>query len=176
MKLETYLKKHLSGLERYKREEFVIQFSKSGEMIDRRLLFHNDRLLTDVIYFAYAPPVYLRSVEKCKTLEDVLKFLYTFSYLPKWVKILRHYDTTNKKLKEILDFKLDLTKVDGWVYFGEYKIHIQNNTITFIMFPSYDCGTYNIIGKFDLLRIVNKILNLHSNLEFLIAVKKLEKI
>lgn len=177
MKIDFFLKKHLSGISRYKNEYFEIQFSKSGVIQSNRIYFNNNRLLTDEINISYNPSIYLRSVEKCKTLEDVLKFYYEYSYLPDYVRILKHEDTTDKELKKILDFTLNFNKINGTVYFGEFEIIIMNNIVSFMLFPRYDFGTYVFTGKFDLLKIVNNVIGrLGSNIDFLSAIKKLEKI
>lgn len=182
MKLDKYLIKHTKNITRYKREAINIEFSKSGIKQEWKLFFNKDRLLTDVVHTFYQPNTHLRSVEKCKTLEDVLTFLYTYSHNESYVRIINVHDLLTDwdslmNLNEIVQFKLDVSKLKGSVYFCEFTITFDNGYVTFTMWKNHDFGTYKITGKFDLLRITNEILNnLQSNIDYLKSVKRLEQV
>lgn len=165
--------------QRYKRELITITFSKSGVQQEWKLHFNNNRLLTDEAFTSYQKTVYLRSVEKCKTLEDVLQFLTEYAFDKRSVKILRMQNSDehqhNLNLIKIINIKIDFSKVKGSVYFGRHTITFNNNIVSFLIKNTIDDGTYLITGKYDLLKLTNKILgNLQSDVNFLTAVKRLE--
>lgn len=179
-KTETYLKR-LIPIIRYKREKISVGFSKSGVDQTWELYFNKGRLLTDKIHTNYQEPIYLRQVEKLKTLKQVLLFLHTYSYNEASVKIISQLNLLDNgylyRLNEILNFNLDIKKVKGIVYFGSYTISFDNGNVSFLYRGIHDYGTYKITGKFDLLKTVNNILNrVQSNIEFLHRVKKLENL
>ena len=180
MKTDKYLKKHIPST-RYRREKISLEFSKSGVKQEWALFFNTSRLLTDKVYTSYNEPIYLRSTENCKTLEDVLMFLYNYSFSETFVRVISQLNLLENhlgglyRLNEILKFSLDVKKLSGSVYFGRYEINFDNGYVSFLFSKIINDGTYKITGKRDLLKITNQILNrLRSNIEFLQAVKRLE--
>ena len=184
MKLETYLKFHLKKINRCKRERIIIEFSKSGVKQQWSLMFNNNRLLTDECYTNWNASTYLRSVEKCKTLEDVLTFLYTYSCSHTLVKIVVHTDLFNcpfsklKNLDDLRKIKINYSTLNGSVYFGSYTITFENGCVSFIRnMPKIIDGQFELTGSRDLIKHTENIVGrLESQLDFLTAVKKLEQL
>jgi len=167
----------------YKREEVVIKFSKNGVDQEWTVRFNKGRLLTDEVNTNWSKPTYLRSVEHCKTLEDVLAYLGFYAYSRSSIKIIAVRDWENKGLKAILDFDINLNKLQGTVYFGRYEIIFNHNEndcfVTYIghLSPTVNDGTYLVRGKRDLLGRTNNIIGrLASSMEFLQALKKIEQV
>lgn len=178
--MKTYFKRNTPNT-RYIREKIDIEFSKSGIKQTWSLFFNKGRLLTDEVNTNYQPNTYLRSTEKCKTLEDVLTFLYSYSYLPDYVRIASHTDLLGSqwgylpRLKAVLDIKINFKKLYGTVYFGRHAITFSDGYVNFLFKNTVNDGTYMITGKRDLLSVTHKLLgNLQSDADFLLAVKKLE--
>ena len=180
-KTRTYKQDTRTG--QYRREEVTIKFSKSGCDQEWTVRFNNGRLLTDEVNTNWNKPTYLRTEEGCKTLEDVLTFLYTYSYAKHFVKIVRVINWENKITKDILDFDINLNKLKGTVYFGRYEIIFNHNEfdcfVTYIghLSKTVNDGTYLVRGKRDLLKRTNDIVGrLASSMEFLQALKKIEQV
>ena len=180
-KTKTYKVDTRTG--QYRREEVIIRFSKSGCDQEWRVRFNNGRLLTDEVYTSWNNATYLRTKEHCKTLEDVLAYLGFYAYSRSSIKIIGVHDCENKGLKAILDFDINLNKLQGSVYFGRYEIKFTHNEndcfVTYIghLSPTVNDGTYLVRGKRDLLQRTNIIIGrLNSSIEFLQALKKIEQI
>jgi len=164
---------------RYKRESIIISFDKSGITYEWRLLFHSGRLRTNKVIIDYNQDVYLKTNENCRSLDDVLKFLENYAFTKKSVKVIDIQNIDDQKyyqhLKSIINFPLDINKLNGSVYFGLYRITLAGNSVRFVYRGIYNDGTHFFTGKFDLLKTVRKFLpNLLSDIEFLNAVKKIE--
>lgn len=173
------IKKYSNKTMRYKRELIKIGFSKSGVDVQWELKFHSGRLCTDRINMIYDKDIQLRTIEKCRSLEDVLKFLEGYAYTKKSVKVIdiinRDENNFYKYIKAILDFPLDVKKLNGSVYFGLHEIIFIGKSVRFMYRGIHNDGTYFFTGKFDLLQTVKIILpSLRSDLEFLHALKKIE--
>ncbi len=180
-KAKTYKEFITTGT--YRREEVTIKFSKSGCDQEWSVRFNNGRLLTNEVHTNWNKPTYLRTQEGCKTLEDVLTFLYTYSFAKHFVKIVSVRDWENKISKSILDFDINLNKLQGTVYFGRYEIIFNHNEfdcfVTYIghLSMKVNDGTFLVRGKRDLLRRTNEIVGrLASSMEFLQALKKIEQV
>lgn len=180
MKIETYLNQNTPKV-RYDREKIDIEFSKSGITQKWNLFFNKGRLLTDEVFTSYNSNTNLRKVEKCVTLLDVLMFLYQYSYSPTYVRIASHTDLLGSqwgylpRLKAMVDIKIDFKKLYGTVYFGRHTITFTDGYVSFLFKNNVNDGTYELTGKRDLLKLTNKLVgNLESEVNFLLAVKKLE--
>ena len=188
--------KDLAKTGQYKREVVIIKFSKSGVDQEWCIRLNNGRLLTDEVHTYWNEPTYLKTKEHCKTLEDVLAYLGFYAYSRSSIKIIGVRDYTDKGLKAILDFDINVKKLQGSVYFGRYEIIFthgdnngkntknDNNTkndcfVTYIghLSPTVNDGTYLVRGKRDLLKRTNNIIGrLASDMEFLQALKKIEQV
>jgi hypothetical protein len=163
-----------------KREAVTVIFSKNGVDQNWNLFFNSGRLLTDKVYISYNPPVFLRTVEKCKTLNDVIDFLNEYVLSQRFVTIgmVSNSDGNFFKRIEILklmDLKLNPFKLKGTLHWGRHTIEFKDGYVSFTLSNTYNDGTYKITGLKDILRITNKIVgNLHSNYEFALALKKIE--
>jgi hypothetical protein len=181
MKIEKYLNQNTPKV-RYDREKIDIEFSKSGVTQTWNLFFNKGRLLTNEVFTSYNPNTQLRTTEKCVTLEDVLRFLYQYSYSPTYVRIASHTDLLGSqwgylpRLKALLDVRIDFNKLYGCVYFGRHTITFSDGYVNFLFKNSVNDGTYKLTGKRDLLKLTNKLVgNLQNDIDFLLAVKKLEQ-
>lgn len=183
MKLETYLKKLNHDLTPYARCKVTIQFIKNGVDQTWGLYFNKGKLLTDEVNVFYGPSIRLRKDFKCKSLNDVLVFLYDYSFSPTLTKIINIVDLLDSKfsyysrLKSFINIKIDFNSVKGTLYWGRYEIIFENGYVTFIghLSVKVNDGTYEIKDKRNLLRIVNKLVGtLESEIDFLNAVKNLE--
>lgn len=163
---------------RYKRELIEIKFSKNGIDQNWLLRFNNDRLLTDKVFVGYSEPVYLKTIQKCKTLEDVINFLKVYSYFKKSAHTIINLDTQREKveLSNILKLRINFKKVSGEIYWGSYTIVFDNGFMYFYRNIPKVLDYYGEIINFrNLLNITEKIVGrLQSREDFLSAVKKLE--
>lgn len=177
---KTYFKEDTTT-GRFKREEVTIAFSKSGVDQEWVVRTNNGRLLTDQVSTNWNKPTYLRSVQHCNSLEDVLAYLNFYAYSRFSIKIVRVRDYTDVNTKAILDFDINVKKLQGTVYFGRYEIIFTHNDydcfVTYIghLSTTVNDGTFLVRGKRDLLQRTNSIIGkLSSSIEFLEALKKIE--
>jgi len=162
-----------------KREFVRIKFSKSGVPQEWNLYFHSGRLLTNEVYANWNPVVYLRTVEKCRTLNDVIEFLKVYSYAEHFIVIGEVLNMDERGMKrsallQLLQLKINVKALQGCVYWGRHTITFDDGSVNFRMGHIND-GTFTITGIRDLLRITEKLIGrLASDYEYLKAVKKLE--
>ena len=176
-KTRTYKEFNTTGT--FKREEVWIKFSRSGVDQEWTLRFNNGRLITDEVHTNWDKSTHLRRDIGCKNLQDVLEFLYKYSYSKNLIKIIRVRDYTDTRTKAILDFDIDFKALKGSVYFGRHEISFNEGYATFTgnYGRKINDGTYKIRGKRDLLLYTNQIVGrLADNMEFIKAIKKLEQI
>jgi hypothetical protein len=163
-----------------KRETISIKFTKSGVEQEWRLYFHSGRLLTDQVCVYYNPLVYLRSVEHCKTLEDVIAFLEKYSYDKRFTTIsnVGDRDVNDRRLneiKKILNLNINSFKLNGTLHWGRYTIEFKNGFVSYIRHYNINDGTFKITGVRDLILLTEKLIGkLDSYYEFALALKRIE--
>jgi len=163
-----------------KRESIHIRFTKSGVEQEWRLLFHSGRLLTDKVFANYNPPVYLKTVEHCKTLEDVITFLDKYSYDNRFTTIseVGNRDINFRGLNEIqkiLNLKINIYDLNGTLHWGRYTIEFKNGFVSYIRHYNINDGTFKITSVRDLILLTEKLIGkLDSYYEFALALKRIE--
>ena len=162
---------------RYKRELIKINFSENGIDQNWFLRFNNNRLLTDKVFvIGYGPPFYLKTNNKCKTLEQVIDLLKINFKKIKYTIINLDMEREKVELSNILKLRIDFKKVSGEIYWGSHTILFHNGFICFYRNVPKVLEYYGEIISFrNLLNITENIVGrLESKEKFLTAVKKLE--
>jgi hypothetical protein len=155
------------------RKEYIrLMFTKAGVEQQWNLFFNKGKLLTDVVYTSYCYTCYLRSVEHCKTLEDVIEFLKTWAYSMDRTTI----SGPHKQLtivEEVGKYNINPYKLNGVLYWGIYTYTFTPGYVHFLRSGITDDGTHKIHGIRHLLGIV-KLIGGSVGLDFVKKLKEIE--
>jgi hypothetical protein len=157
-----------------------VDFTKAGVDQSWDLMFNKGRLLTDQVYTSYCESCFLRSIQHCKTLEDVIEFLKTWAYSMKWTIIHGPYEQKSL-VAEIGKYNLNPYKLKGVLYWGRHTITFTPGYVHFLFAGITDDGTYEIYGVRHILKLIRQLVFSNDNyihqksyIELVIAMKKIE--
>jgi hypothetical protein len=153
-------------------EHISVKFTKAGVEQEWRLKFNKGRLLTDGVYTSYCETRYLRTVEHCKTLEDVINFLKTWAYSMDWTTIGNPHEEKSI-VDEIGKYNINPYKLEGVLYWGRYTITFTPGYVHFLFAGITDDGTYEIHGVRHLLTTLKRFVG--CGMDLVKAVKNIEK-
>jgi len=153
-------------------EQVRIMFTKAGVEQEWRLMFNKGRLLTDTVYTSYCNTCYLRSVEHCKTLEDVVNFLKTWAYSMDWTIIGTPHEQKSI-VAEVGKYNINPYKLEGVLYWGVYTITFTPGYVHFLRSGITDDGTHEIHGVRHLIGLVKLFVG-GAGLDFVKKLKEIE--